>query len=221
MPTARPRTTPWTRHAVRSPACSVRRQRKSSSPAAAAKPATWLSKEPCSPSCTASSAAGPGLPTSSRAPWSIRRRCSPASSSSGWAAGSPFFLSIGTACELGRDTLPQARQKLQHLRDRLWQRLHEALGERVVVNGHPEKRLPNTLNVNFVGHVGAELLQAVPEIAASTGSACHEGTVCLSPVLQAMGVPTELGRGAVRLSVGRFTTEPEIDQAAECLIRRA
>ena len=133
----------------------------------------------------------------------------------------PYVVALGTACELGRDTLPQARQKLQHLRDRLWQRLHEALGERVVVNGHPEKRLPNTLNVNFVGHVGAELLQAVPEIAASTGSACHEGTVCLSPVLQAMGVPAELGRGAVRLSVGRFTTESEIDQAADCLIRRA
>ena len=81
--------------------------------------------------------------------------------------------------------------------------------------------MPNTLNVNFVGHVGAELLEQVPEVAASTGSACHEGNVKLSPVLAAMGVPPELGRGAVRLSVGRFTTEEEIDRAAEVLIARS
>jgi cysteine desulfurase len=65
------------------------------------------------------------------------------------------------------------------------------------------------------------LLQAVPEIAASTGSACHEGQIQQSPVLCAMGVPPEIGKGAVRLSVGRFTTEEEIDQAAELLIARA
>jgi cysteine desulfurase len=118
-------------------------------------------------------------------------------------------------------SLPQATERLRRLRDRLWERLRAALGDRIVLNGHPEYRLPNTLNVNFVGHVGAELLQAVPEVAASTGSACHEGTVCLSPVLQAMGVPVELGRGAVRLTVGRFTTEEEIDRAAELLSRQA
>src|SRR5205807_9090805 len=95
----------------------------------------------------------------------------------------------------------------------------EGLGERVVLNGHPERRLPNTLNVNFVGHVGAELLEQVPEVAASTGSACHEGSISQSPVLCAMGVPPELGQGAVRLSVGRFTTEEEIDQAAAAFIK--
>ena len=61
----------------------------------------------------------------------------------------------------------------------------------------------------------------MPEVAASTGSACHEGQVTCSPVLQAMGVPPPLARGAVRLSVGRFTTEAEIDRAAELLIGRA
>jgi cysteine desulfurase len=61
----------------------------------------------------------------------------------------------------------------------------------------------------------------VPEIAASTGSACHEGQVHLSPVLEAMGVTAEVGRGAVRLSVGRFTTEAEIDRAASLLGRQA
>ena len=77
------------------------------------------------------------------------------------------------------------------------------------------------LNVNFVGHVGAELLQRVPEIAASTGSACHEGHVTLSPVLKAMGIPPDVGRGAVRLSVGRFTTEDEIDRAAKAILRQS
>jgi len=133
----------------------------------------------------------------------------------------PYLVGLGTACELARRSLPQATERLQHLRDRLWDRLRGALGERLVLNGHPEQRLPNTVNVNFVGHVGAELLQALPEVAASTGSACHEGSVCLSPVLEAMRVPPELGRGAVRLSVGRFTTEAEIDRAAELLIARA
>jgi len=86
-----------------------------------------------------------------------------------------------------------------------------------VLNGHPERRLPNTLNVSFVGHVGSELLEKVPGIAASTGSACHEGKVTQSPVLCAMGVPPEIGRGALRLTVGRFTTEEEVDRAAELL----
>ncbi len=93
------------------------------------------------------------------------------------------------------------------------------LGERVVLNGHPERRLPNTLNANFVGHVGAELLEKMPEIAASTGSACHEGKVTQSPVLCAMGVPPEIGRGALRLTVGRFTTEDEVDRAAAIVVK--
>jgi cysteine desulfurase len=130
----------------------------------------------------------------------------------------PYLVGLGTACTLARTLLPQAAQRLQDLRDRLWERLRAGLGERVVLNGHPTLRLPNTLNVNLVGCVGADLLQATPEIAASTGSACHEGRIDQSPVLCAMGVPPELGKGAVRLSVGRFTTEDEIDRAAEVLI---
>jgi cysteine desulfurase len=133
----------------------------------------------------------------------------------------PHVVALGTACSVARQSLPHATQRLQQLRDRLWERLRAGLGERVVLNGHPTLRLPNTLNVNFVGCIGADLLQATPEIAASTGSACHEGRVNLSPVLCAMGVPPELGKGAVRLSVGRFTTDDEIDRAAEALISTA
>jgi cysteine desulfurase len=130
----------------------------------------------------------------------------------------PYVVALGSACTIAKQSLPAATDRLRRLRDRLWDKLRSALGERVVLNGHPEERLPNTLNANFAGWIGAELLESVPEIAASTGSACHEGSVTLSPVLRAMGVPPELGQGALRLSVGRFTTEEEIDRAAAMLI---
>ena len=107
----------------------------------------------------------------------------------------PYLVALGTACAVAQRSLPPATGRLRQLRDRLWEKLHAALGDRVTFNGHPDRRLPNTLNVNFVGHVGASLLEKVPEIAASTGSACHEGSVCLSPVLRAMGVPPQLGQG--------------------------
>lgn len=133
----------------------------------------------------------------------------------------PYIVGLGKACEIAGQSLPEATTKLKRLRDRLWDKLRAGLGEKIVLNGHPELRLPNTLNVNFIDHIGADLLQKTPEIAASTGSACHEGHVALSPVLCAMGVRPEIGKGAVRLSVGRFTTEDEIDRAAEALLRAA
>jgi cysteine desulfurase len=133
----------------------------------------------------------------------------------------PYLVALGTACAIARQGLPEATRRLRGLRDRLWERLRAGLGERVVLNGHPEKRLPNTLNANFVGHVGSELLEKVPQIAASTGSACHEGKVTQSPVLCAMGIPPEVGRGALRLTVGRFTTEEQVDRAAEILTQAA
>ncbi|MGH7307698.1 MAG: cysteine desulfurase family protein [Candidatus Rokuibacteriota bacterium] len=131
------------------------------------------------------------------------------------------LVALGVACDLARRALPAATETLRRLRDRLWERLHTGLGDRLVLNGHPERRLPNTLNASFLGHVGAELLAAVPEIAASTGSACHEGDVQLSPVLVAMQRPADIARGSVRLSVGRFTTDSEVDRAAEALVRRS
>jgi cysteine desulfurase len=133
----------------------------------------------------------------------------------------PYLVGLGAACDIARGALPDAGPGLRRLRDRLWARLEAGLHERIVLNGHPERRLPNTLNASFLGHVGAELLAAVPEIAASTGSACHEGDVHLSPVLVAMNVPVEVARGSVRLSVGRFTSEPDVDRAAEALVRRS
>jgi cysteine desulfurase len=133
----------------------------------------------------------------------------------------PYIVGLGVASEIARQSLPAATARLRFLRDRLEQRLRERIGDRLILNGHVDQRLPNTLNVSFHGHVGADLLAKVPEIAASTGSACHEGKISLSPVLLAMGVAPEIGRGAVRLSVGRFTTEAEVDRATELLATAA
>ena len=109
-------------------------------------------------------------------------------------------VGLGTACVLARDLAPM--QQVRALRDRFWQKLQDAFGDRIVLNGHPEHRLPNTLNVSFVGQVGAEVLARLDGVAASTGSACHTGHVELSPVLKAMQVAPEVGMGAIRFSLG-------------------
>jgi cysteine desulfurase len=101
--------------------------------------------------------------------------------------------------------------RIRELRDHFWQQLQVLYGERVVLNGHASERLPNTLNVSFVGQVGAEVLARLEGVAASTGSACHAGRVELSPVLACMGISEHVGMGAVRFSLGRGTTRAEID----------
>ena len=122
---------------------------------------------------------------------------------------------LGEACVLAGDI--SAMQRVQELRDSFWAALQERFGDRAVLNGHPEWRLPNTLNVSFVERVGAEILAGLDGMAASTGSACHAGRVELSPVLAAMGVPPEVGMGAVRFSLGRATTTDEIAEVIERL----
>ncbi len=122
---------------------------------------------------------------------------------------------LGAACTLAGNLAPMAR--VRTLRDHFWQSLRERFGEVVVLNGHPDHRLPNTLNVSFVGRSGAEILHRLDGVAASTGSACHSGRVELSPVLKAMGVPPEIGLGAIRFSLGRATTTDEIATVAERL----
>ncbi|MGB7421482.1 MAG: cysteine desulfurase family protein [Comamonas sp.] len=125
---------------------------------------------------------------------------------------------LGAACELAASSLDAGEpERLRVLRDDFWQALQASFGDRVVLNGHPEHRLPNTLNVNFAGRIGAEVLAHLDGVAASTGSACHAGRVELSPVLAAMGVSEQVGMGAVRFSLGRGTTQAEIDVVAERL----
>ena len=122
---------------------------------------------------------------------------------------------LGEACELAQDLSGMVRVKA--LRDQLWTALKESCGDRVVLNGHPGKRLPNTLNISFLGYVANELLAQIPDLAASTGSACHADRVEISPVLQSMGVSPEIGAGAVRFSLGRSTTSEEIETVIKWL----
>jgi cysteine desulfurase len=130
---------------------------------------------------------------------------------SGRRAGTENVLlevGLGAACELAGPWIGMS--SIQKLRDLFWLRLAEFDGG-AILNGHPVDRLPNTLNVSFPGRVGAEILRGLDGVAASTGSACHSGSVELSPVLKAMRVPPESGMGAIRFSLGRTTTEKEIE----------
>jgi cysteine desulfurase len=125
-----------------------------------------------------------------------------------------LIAALGAASRIAAESLPQSSRRLAALRDRLHQQLTELLPDRVSLNGHPDRRLPGTLNVSISNTRGAEVLGATPQIAAATGSACHEGIDEPSPVLSAMGQPPERALAALRFSLGRWTTTSEVEQAA-------
>jgi cysteine desulfurase len=120
---------------------------------------------------------------------------------------------LGAACALADDLA--WTQRARELRDYMWDALRQRSGGQIVLNGHIEHRLPNTLNISVVRRPGAEVLAALDGVAASTGSACHSGRVELSPVLRAMGIEVDVGMGAIRFSLGRGTTRDEIDTTVE------
>jgi cysteine desulfurase len=126
-------------------------------------------------------------------------------------------VALGAAARIAREDLGASGDRLRRLRDLLEARLEERLRGRLSVHGHPTERLPTTLNVGIEGVRGEALLAAAPLVAASTGSACHEGVHEPSPVLLAMGVPAERALSALRLSVGRWTSEDDVEQAARHL----
>ena len=129
----------------------------------------------------------------------------------------PYIAGLGAACALAARRLATgADHEVKALRDRLHAALRAAVPG-LELNGHPERRLPNTLNVSFPGCDGERLLAATPAIAAATGSACHSGRTEPSPVLTAMGIDLARAVGAVRLSLGYDTTQAEIDEAARLL----
>ncbi|MEW6388245.1 MAG: cysteine desulfurase family protein [Thermodesulfobacteriota bacterium] len=131
----------------------------------------------------------------------------------------PYLAALGEACRLAQEWLATAGEELLRLRNLLHERLRSGFPD-LVLNGPPEERLANTLNVSFPGFWGGAILAGIPELAASLGSACHGGEDVPSPVLTAMGVTPEVARGAVRLSLGRPTTALEVEQAAELLLAR-
>lgn len=130
-----------------------------------------------------------------------------------------LIVGLGMACEIAIEHVKAPGEKTH--RDRLWEGIQQKFGNRAVRLGDPERCLPNTLCVGFVGQVGAEILERCPSLCASTGAACHTGKKERSATLAAMDVPDEVAFGAIRFSVGRFTRENEIDQAVEELSKCA
>jgi len=128
-----------------------------------------------------------------------------------------FAVALGQACALAQTLMPTESERIKRLRDRLHELLTSGIPP-LVLNGHPSMRLPNTLNVSLPGVDGGSLLDAVPEICASTGAACHDRSVRLSHVLAAMGISKEMGRGAIRLTLGRENTEQEIHKAVQLIV---
>jgi len=128
-------------------------------------------------------------------------------------------VGLGAACRTAQSRLHEDWIHMTTLRDRLQKLLFEDI-DGLVLNGHPAERLPNTLNVSVPRMEGAKILEGIPRIIASTGAACHDRTVKLSHVLSAMGVPPEIGMGALRFSVGRSNSMDQIEEAAGMIIQR-
>ena len=131
------------------------------------------------------------------------------------------IVGLGKACDIAARDLERQRRHMQEMRDRLHAAI--AAGVRDVrLNGHPEKRLPNTLSLSFRDLEANRILDAIGlEVAASAGAACHADSVEISHVLKAMGVPVEWAKGTLRLTTGRMTTASEIDRAATVIIEAA
>lgn len=128
------------------------------------------------------------------------------------------IVGFGTACVAALRDLSRESTRVYELRERLWAQLANAIPH-IAMNGHSKDRLPNTLSVRLPGVSGSSLLDATPEVAAATGSACHAGNETPSAVLLAMGVPAADAIGSIRLSLGRTNTAEQVDQAAAALIQ--
>ena len=131
----------------------------------------------------------------------------------------PAIVGLGKACEIAGEELEQSAARVAALRDRLEEGILLQIPH-VQLNGHPEYRLPNTSNVSFSFIEGESLLMNLDlmDIAVSTGSACASGTSNPSHVLTAMGLGPEQGQGSMRFSLGRGTTEADVDATVKALV---
>ena len=151
-----------------------------------------------------------------RAPLEMENFCFGAGQEKGRRAGTENVMGIvglGKACEIAQRGLEKNMARMKYLRDRLHQGLLSRMAN-IQLNGHQEQRLPNTASISFKGLEANRILEEIDlTVAASAGAACHADTVELSHVLIAMGVPVEWAKGTLRFSVGKMTTEAEIDKA--------
>ena len=132
----------------------------------------------------------------------------------------PGIVGLAKAAEIANQTLKQEQLELSRLRHILWEKIQDKI-ENVHLNGHPEKRLPNNLNISIEQIEGESLLMNLDMegISASSGSACSSGSGNPSHVLSAMNLSPELSRGSLRLTLGRFTTENEINKVSDVLAK--
>lgn len=127
------------------------------------------------------------------------------------------IVGLGKACEVAKRDMEKNMAHMRTMRDRLHRGLEENLKD-IKLNGHPEKRLPNTLNISFKGTESPQILSMVEELlAVSAGAACHPGKI--SYVLQAMNLSPDLCKSPIRFSTGKMTTEEEIDRAVEIVVK--
>jgi cysteine desulfurase len=127
------------------------------------------------------------------------------------------IVGLGKACEIAKRDMESNTRQMQMTRDRLYVGLKKGC-KQVRLNGHPEKRLPNTLNLSFQGLQANRILEKISvAVAASAGAACHADTVEISHVLEAMGVPLEWAKGTLRLTTGRTTSNEDIDSAVKII----
>lgn len=142
--------------------------------------------------------------------------CHGAGQEMGWRAGTEnvaWIVGLGEACEIAARNLAANMVRMKEMRERLHAGIVRRLSD-VRLNGHPELRLPNTLSLSFRGLEANRILEEIGlDVAASAGAACHAGTVSISHVLEAIGLPMEWAKGTLRFSVGRMTTAAEIDRA--------
>lgn len=127
-------------------------------------------------------------------------------------------VGLGEACECAGRDLQKNMTHTQEMRDLLFQKFDES-GLDFRMNGHPEKRLPNTLSLSFRNVEANTVLSELSHVAASAGAACHSDQIDVSAVLEAMDVPLEYAMGTIRFSTGRFNTQDEIEKAADEVIK--
>jgi len=128
------------------------------------------------------------------------------------------IVGMGEAFRLAREEMGTENERIRMLRDRLWAGLSQI--EEVYLNGDMERRVPHNLNVSFNYVEGESLIMAIKELAVSSGSACTSASLEPSYVLRALGRNDELAHSSIRFTLGRFTTEQEIDAAVELLKSR-
>ena len=124
----------------------------------------------------------------------------------------PGIVGFGKACEVAKRNLTTEMPRIKRLRDKMWVAIQKDLDE-VYLNGHATERLPNNLNVSFAYVEGESLMMGMKELAVSSGSACTSASLEPSYVLKAIGVGEDLAHTSIRFSLGRFTTEEEVDFA--------